>query len=76
MFTIDELTLIKMYSGLKPERNQVIAALKEALPDVDEQEIKGNLTRIIQKLENMEDVAFQNLDFSLVLDEFSPNENI
>ena len=42
MFTIDELSIVKMYRGFSQNRDSVIAVLNDSLPLIEDQEIKKN----------------------------------
>lgn len=76
MFTIEEITLIKMYSGFKPERSKVISLLKSTQPNfIDgEEEMKGLVEGVVRKLTALTDSAFEEIDLSLAL-ENSTKEN-
>ena len=76
MFTIEEISLMKMYSGLKPNRKALICNLKNIMPHFldEEQEIKDLTCGVIRKLTAMNDNNFSNINFSLALDEEGPEE--
>jgi len=68
MLNIEELTLIKMYGGLLPDRDRVIAALNDALPFIEEGDIQETARSTIRKANAMTREAFGGLDLSETLD--------
>ena len=60
-FTVDEMNIISIYdtSG----RGNVISEMKQALPFVDDKEIRKIMTAAILKLEHMTDTEFSGLEF-------------
>ena len=76
MFTVEEITLMKMYTGFTPNRQTLISNLKLVIPQFtdEEQEIKDLTGAVIRKLTAMNDKSFVNIDFSLALDEEVPEE--
>ena len=62
MFNICELSLIKMYAGLNPDRDKVLQAMREALPLIEEQEIRDMMESTIRKVNAMTKEAFSKLD--------------
>ena len=64
MFNICELSLIKMYAGLNPDRDKVLQAMRDALPLVEEQEIRDMLESTIRKVNALTEEAFAQLDLS------------
>ena len=76
MFTVEEITLMKMYTGFTPNRQTLIRNLKSVIPQFtdEEQEIKGLTSGVIRKLTAMNDKGFINIDFSLALDEAALEE--
>lgn len=71
MFTVEEISLMKMYSGLKPNRQALISSLKNIMPHFkeEEQEIKDLTSGVIRKLTAMNDQTFSGINFSIALDE-------
>ncbi|MEG0570376.1 MAG: transposon-transfer assisting family protein [Oscillospiraceae bacterium] len=71
MFTIEEITLMKMYSGFRPERKQILQNLEKVLPHFTEveTEMKELTDGVVRKLTAMNDRAFEELNFNLALDE-------
>ena len=71
MFTVEEITLMKIYTGFTPKRQDLISNLKSVMPQftAEEQEIKNLTGGVIRKLTAMNDKSFVNIDFSLALDE-------
>ena len=71
MFTVEEITLMKIYTGFTPKRQALISSLKSVMPQFtnEEQEIKDLTGGVIRKLTAMNDKSFVNIDFSLALDE-------
>jgi len=76
MFTVEEISLMKMYSGLKPNRQALVSSLKNLMPHFlnEEQEMKDLTSGVIRKLTAMNDNNFSNINFSLALDEEEPEE--
>ena len=68
MFTNEELTIIKMYSGSFPDRNQVVTALNDILPLIDDTEIKETVKTVIRKTTAMTEEAFADIELSSALD--------
>lgn len=64
MFTIDELSIVKMYCGFSQNRDSVIAALNDSLPLIEDQNIKSIVEETIRKVTAMTQVAFSDLDLS------------
>lgn len=64
MFTIEELSIIKIYADSKPERDRVVAALNDILPFIEEPEIKETVKSAIHKAKAMTQEAFNALDFT------------
>lgn len=70
MFTIEEITLMKMYSGLNPERKNVLKNLEKLLPlfTEEENEVKELTQGVVRKLTAMNDKSFGEINFNLSLD--------
>lgn len=64
MFTIDELSIVKMYCGFSQNRDSVIAALNDSLPLIENQNIKSIVEETIRKVTAMTQAAFSDLDLS------------
>lgn len=64
MFNIEELSLIKMYSGINPSRDSVVVAMRDSLPYVEEEAIRAAMTNTIRKVNAMTNEAFLALDLS------------
>lgn len=77
MFTVEEISLIKMYSSLKPNRESLISSLKNVMPHFtdQEQEMKELTGGVIRKLAAMNDNAFLGINFDLALNEALPEES-
>lgn len=69
MMTIDELSIIKLYSGFSPNRVATLAALKAIVDDIPEPEIKATVESTIRKVNAMGDETFVCLDLVDVLGE-------
>lgn len=67
MFTIDELSIVKMYCGFSQNRDSVIAALNDSLPLIEDQNIKSIVEETIRKVTAMTQAAFSDLDLSNTL---------
>ncbi len=68
MFTIDELSIIKMYAGFKHDRDNIVSALNDSLPLIEEPEIKKTVKSTIRKANAMTQEAFAALDLSDTLE--------
>ncbi len=64
MFTVEELSLIKIYSGFRQDRDSVISALNDSLPLIEEEEIKEAVKTTIRKANAMTTEAFAALDLT------------
>lgn len=64
MFTIDELSIVKMYCDFSQNRDSVIAALNDSLPLIEDQNIKSIVEETIRKVTAMTQAAFSDLDLS------------
>ena len=76
MFTVEEITLMKIYTGLNLNRQTLIGNLKTVMPHFieGEQEMKDLTSGVIRKLTAMNNRAFSNINFSIALDEEVPKE--
>ena len=76
MFTVEEITLMKIYTGFTPNRQTLIRKLKSVIPHFtdEEQEMKDLTGGVIRKLTAMNDNSYANINFSLALDEGAPEE--
>ena len=63
-FTIEEENLICIYH--KYDRRRTIAAISDALPDMDA-DMRSLAEQTIHKLHNMTDVAFEEAQFTMTL---------
>ena len=71
MFTVEEITLMNIYTGLMPNRKVLISKLRDVMPHFteEEQEIKDFTGKVIRKLTATNDQSFATIDFTLALDE-------
>ena len=67
IFSSSELAIIKMYLSEAP-RIQVIRKIESLLPYIDDEHMKSELKPLVQKLKQISDTEFNNLDFSDVPD--------
>ena len=67
-FTIDEKTIIKMYSGCQLNRDDVLASIQQSLPFVEEKEIAELMSAVIRKINTMTAEAFEGIDLSNALE--------
>jgi len=76
MFTVEEITLMKIYTGFTPNRQALISNLKSVIPHFtgEEQEMKDLTGVVIRKLTAMNDKSFSDVNFSLALNEEVPEE--
>lgn len=65
MYSIEEITLINLYSGMTVNRKNVINSLKNIVDDIDEDEALELTKRTIRKLTATNDDDFNKIDFSL-----------
>jgi len=68
MLTVEELTIIKMYSDDELDRIHVVASLTRSLPLIDVAEIRDLVQSLIEKVSTMSDAEFRNIDLSLAFD--------
>lgn len=59
VFTVEEINLMHLFDTTS--RAELLADLRECLPDVDEPEIAEIVNTTIGKLEHMTDEEFQNI---------------
>ena len=64
MFTIDELSIVKMYCDSSQNRDAVLATMNGRLPLIEDQEIKKTVEATIRKANAMTQEAFSALDLS------------
>lgn len=67
MLTIEEITILKIYADINPNRKNILEAIHTALPYVKDPYIVESMNSIIRKICAMSDDAFKNIDFSLAL---------
>lgn len=68
MFNIEEITIIKMYTGFNPDRDKIIATLNDSLPLIEDADISDTVQSVIRKAHAMTEDAFSKLDLSAALD--------
>lgn len=61
MFTVEEGNLICIYAG--EGRKEVVNGIEKALPYVDDSDMEELSYRVIEKLWNMTDEEFEQLEF-------------
>jgi hypothetical protein len=59
-FTVEEVNLICIYAG--ESRGEVIEDIERALPYIDDPDMEELSNRIIEKLRNMTDEEFEQLE--------------
>ncbi len=64
MFTVEESNLICIFAG--ESRNEIIEDIERTLPYLDDSDMEELSNRVIGKLRNMTDEAFEEIDLSLV----------
>ena len=67
MFTIDELSIIRLYAGEGHNRAAALEDLKACLPFLDDTSTWRLVSNLIEKLMTMNDAEFAKLDFSETL---------
>ena len=68
MLNVEELTLIKMYIGARPDRDSVLASLREVLPLIEDEGIQETAQSTIRKVNALTLEAFAKLDLSAALE--------
>lgn len=63
MFTVEELSLINLYLDVRQDRSAVIAALEDALPEVDAA-TRPSIETLLDKLRVASDTDFVSIDFT------------
>ena len=61
-FTVEEVNLICIYAG--ESRGEVIEDIERALPYIDDPDMEELSNRIIEKLRNMTDEEFEQLELT------------
>lgn len=70
MLTIEEKSIISIYLEEAPTRLQLISALENSLPMLDDTELFQMTENIINKLDAMSDDEFSQVEYSnLLIDE-------
>lgn len=68
-FTIEERTLIELYSDLgSPSREKVMQNIEHNLPAIEDSELVEQLTSLLHKLSTLTDADFRKIDFQISLD--------
>ena len=68
-FTIEERTLIKIYSDSDtPSRDNVLQNIKHNLPGIEDSELVEQLTGLVGKISALTESSFQKLDLTDVID--------
>ena len=68
MLTIEELTIIRMYCSFLPDRDEVVSALREALPFIEDPDIQETVNSTMVKVNAMKQEEFEKLDLSQAMD--------
>ena len=67
IYTIEELSIIKLYCGFEQNRDMVLSALQDTLPLITDAELQNTVETIIRKVNAMTKESFANLDLSEAL---------
>jgi len=67
-FTIDEITIIKLFCGDEKNRDKTIAKIRASIPNTEEVEIKEIMESVIRKINAMTKDKFSELDLSMAID--------
>jgi len=68
-FTIEERTLIKIYSDSDtPSRDNVLQNIEHNLPGIEDSELVEQLTGLVRKISALTESSFQKLDLTDVID--------
>ena len=71
--SIEEKTIIKMYSAATPDRNHTLHSIRGSLSLAEnDKEIYALMESVIRKVTAMSDADFESLDLSDSLDTFEP----
>lgn len=65
--TLEEKTLIALYTEEAPDREQVVSSMRAALPHVEEPDIRDTMTGILEKVQGMTQKDFAKVDLSETL---------
>ena len=70
MFTVEEITLLKMYGGEYLKREAVLANLEKVGPFLSkgDKEMEGLVKGLAEKLYLTSDKAFKKIDYRLAID--------
>lgn len=72
VFTTDEKTIIKLYSGFKLDRDKLLTSMRQSLPLVETPEIAELMNSVIRKVNAMTATDFEKIVLSDALDTVSP----
>lgn len=68
-FTIEERTLIKIYSDSDtPSRDNVLQNIEHNLPGIEDSELVEQLAGLVRKISALTESSFQKLDLTDVID--------
>ena len=72
VFTTDEKTIIKLYSGFNLDRDKLLTSMRQSLPLVETPEIAELMNSVIRKVNAMTATDFEKIVLSDALDTVSP----
>ena len=68
VFSIEERTLIELYSDLEsPSREKVMQNIEHNLPAIEDSELVEQLTSLLHKLSALTDADFRKIDFTDII---------
>lgn len=68
VFSIEERTLIELYSDLEsPSREKVMQNIEHNLPAIEDSELVEQLTSLLHKLSALTDAYFRKIDFTDII---------
>ena len=68
MFTVEEITILKMKGGQYLKKEGMLIALKDTLPFVEDEYMKEMLNGIIDKLEKISDKDYKRINYDAAMD--------
>ena len=67
MFSIEELSIIKLYCEDIPNRNKILGEMNDSMHHIEEPDIKDTCMSAVRKLKALSDDEFKALSFADVL---------
>ena len=72
--SIDEISIIKLYSNYYNDKSQLLENIKNNINYVNDVDIKLLMESVVRKVTAMTDATFNNIDFSVAIDQSLSDE--